>query len=173
VNGVPARVSWLCWLTRIISFISQSDGSGRVVFFFFLREREIKSPNFLAKLENTWTFQINSDTCFLIFFIQGDSKRWAQLNSKWRLNTRQTVGCGIRTSLLSLYGLTCVGYAQNSLEFVSRSTLTHVVGRSFCLYTDSLFAQICDSKDKCSSSLEVECWNEDETHAAQQSLTQF
>ena len=39
--------------------------------------------------------------------------------------------------------------------------------------TDSLFAQICDSNDKCSSSLEVEYWNEDETHAAQHSPTQF
>jgi len=37
----------------------------------------------------------------------------------------------------------------------------------------SLFAQIGDSKDKCSSSLEAECSNEDETHAAQQSRTQF
>ena len=33
--------------------------------------------------------------------------------------------------LCSLYGLTCVGYAQNSLELVSRSPLIHVVGRSF------------------------------------------
>jgi len=56
---------------------------------------------------------------------------------------------------------------------VSRYPLIHVVGRSFCLYTDSLFAQIGDSNDKCSSSLEGECWNEDETHAAQQSPTQF
>ena len=39
--------------------------------------------------------------------------------------------------------------------------------------TDSLFAQIGDSNDECSSSLEVECWNEDETHAAQQSPTLF
>jgi len=75
--------------------------------------------------------------------------------------------------LCSLYGLTCVGYAQNSLEFVSRSPLIHLVGWSFRLYTDSLFAQIGDSNDKCSSSLEVECWNEDETHAGQQSPTQF
>ena len=29
------------------------------------------------------------------------------------------------------------------------------------------------SNDKCSSSLQVECWNEDETHAVQQSPTQF
>jgi len=56
---------------------------------------------------------------------------------------------------------------------VSRSALIHVVGRSFCLYTDSLFAQIGDSNNKCSSSLEDECWNEDETHSAQQSPTQF
>ena len=59
--------------------------------------------------------------------------------------------------LCSLYGLTCVGYAQNSLDFISRSPLIHVVGQSFCLYIDSLFAQIGDSSDKCSSSLEVEC----------------
>ena len=39
--------------------------------------------------------------------------------------------------------------------------------------TDSLFAQIGDSNDQYPSSLEVECWNEDETHAAQQSPTQF
>ena len=41
------------------------------------------------------------------------------------------------------------------------------------LHPDSLFAQISDSNDKYSSSLEVECWNEGETHAAQQSPTQF
>jgi hypothetical protein len=53
------------------------------------------------------------------------------------------------------------------------SPLIHVVGRSFCLYTDSLFVQIGDSNDKCCSSLKGECWNEDETHAAQQSPAQF
>jgi len=75
--------------------------------------------------------------------------------------------------LYSLYGLTCMGYAQNSLAFVSRSPLIHVVDRNVCLYAYNPFAQIGDSNDKCSSSLEVECWNEDETHAAQQSPTQF
>ena len=34
--------------------------------------------------------------------IQGDSKRWTQLKSKRRPNTRQTVGCGIPSSLLAL-----------------------------------------------------------------------
>ena len=58
----------------------------------------------------------------------------------WRVNgasthARQLVA--VFQVLCSLYGLTCVGYAQNSLEFISRSPLIHVVGRSFCLYTDS------------------------------------
>jgi len=87
---------------------------------------------------------------------QSDSKSWTQLNNKRRLNTRQTVGRGIPSSLLALR-VDLRGHAQKSLEFVSRSSLIHVVGRSFCLYTDSLFAQIGDSKDKCSSLLEVEC----------------
>jgi len=34
--------------------------------------------------------------------IQGDSKRWTQLKSERRLNTRQTVGCGIPSSLLAV-----------------------------------------------------------------------
>jgi len=94
----------------------------------------------------------------------------------WRVNGASTYAeqlVAVFQVLCSLYGLTCVGYAQNSLECISRSPLIHVVGRRFCLYTDSLFAQIGDSNDKCSSSLVVECWNEDETHAAQQSATQF
>ena len=89
----------------------------------------------------------------------------------WRVNGASTHAkqlVAVFQVLYSLYGLTCVDYAQNSLEFVSRSPLIHVVGRSFCLCTDSLFAQIGDSSDKCASSLEVACWNEDETHAAQQ-----
>ena len=98
------------------------------------------------------------------------SYRQYGLNSKRCLDTRQTVV--VFQVFCSLYGLTCVGYAQNSLEFVSRSLIT-VVGRNFCLYTNSLFAQIGDSSDECSSSLEVECWNVDETHAVQQSPTQF
>ena len=77
------------------------------------------------------------------------------MNSKRHLNTSQTVA--LFQVLCSLYGLTCVGYAQTSLEFVSRSPLIHAVARSFCLYTDTLFAQIGDSNDKLSSSLEVEC----------------
>jgi len=36
------------------------------------------------------------------FIIQGDSKRWTQLKSKRRLNTSQTVGCGISSSVLGL-----------------------------------------------------------------------
>ena len=40
--------------------------------------------------------------CFLPSIIQSDSKRWIQLNIKRRLNTRQTVGWGIPSSLLTL-----------------------------------------------------------------------
>jgi len=126
-----------------------------------------------------WVYEIlvwchqSSDVCSRNVHIQCDLKRWTRLNSKRRLNTRQTVGYGITSSVLALRVDFCVGYAQNSLEFVSRSPLKHSVGRSFCLYTDSVFAQIGDSNDKCSSSLEVECWNEDETHAARQLATQF
>ena len=94
----------------------------------------------------------------------------------WRVNgasthARQLVA--VFQVLCLLYGLPCVGYAQNSLQIVSHSPLIHVVGRNFCLYTDSLFAQTGDSNDKCSSSLEIECWIEDETRAAQQSPTEF
>jgi len=39
---------------------------------------------------------------FCVINVQGDSKRWTQLKSIRRLNTRQTVGCGIPSSLLAL-----------------------------------------------------------------------
>ena len=44
---------------------------------------------------------------------------------------------------------------------------------AFAFTQTALFAQIGDSNDKCCSSLEVECRNEEETHAVQQSPTQF
>jgi len=47
-----------------------------------------------------WTFPLTFQVAHLI--IQDDSKRWTQLTSKRRLNTRQTVGCGIPSSLLAL-----------------------------------------------------------------------
>ena len=63
----------------------------------------------------------------------------------WTVNgasTRARELVAVFQILCSLYGLTCVGYAQKPLEFISRSPLINVVGRSFCLHTDSLFAQI-------------------------------
>ena len=48
---------------------------------------------------------------------------------------------------------------------IQKDEFNHMVDWSFCLYRDSLFAQIGDSNDECS--------NEDETHAAQQSPNQF
>ena len=114
-------------------------------------------------------FKINWNTAW---FKKTDSKAvWFGTVNGASTHARQLVA--VFQVLCSLYGLTCVGYAQYSLEFVSRSPLIQVVGRNFWLYTDSLFAQIGDSNDKCSSSLEAECWNEDETHAAQQSPTEF
>jgi len=94
----------------------------------------------------------------------------------WRVNgasTRARHLVAIFQVLCSLYGLTCLGYSQTSLEFVPRSPQIHVVGQSFAFTQTAKFAQIGDSNVKCPSSLEVECWNEDETHAAQQSPTQF
>ena len=79
--------------------------------------------------------------------IQGDSKRWTQLNSKRRLNTRQTVGCGIPSYLLALRvdlrGL------RSKLYSIRLTFSSDTRGRpEICLYTDSLFAQIGDSSDK-------------------------
>jgi len=112
----------------------------------------------LTKINNVYTVAYR--------VIQKDRLNWTVNGAS--THARQLVA--VFQVLCSLYELTCVGYA---LEFVSRSPLIHVVGRSFCLYTNSLFAQIGDSNDKCSSSLDAECWNQDETHVAQQSPTQF
>jgi len=134
------------WTHQEQIFLSKSNQTMKYCSFSFTAV--IIASLFLLSL--LWELNIPNLTyigpCIVI---QRDSKRWTQLKSKRCLNTRQTVA--IFHVLCSLYGLTCVGYAQNSLEFVSHSPLIHVVGRSFCLYTDSLFAQIGDSKDKCSS----------------------
>jgi len=63
-------------------------------------------------------------------------------------STQATQLVAVFQVLCSLDGLTCVGYAQNCLEFVPRFPLIHPVGRSFCLYTDSLFAQIGDFNEQ-------------------------
>jgi len=44
---------------------------------------------------------------------------------------------------------------------------------AFAFTQTAYLLKLVDSNDKCSSSLEAECWNEDETHAAQQSPAQF
>ena len=59
--------------------------------------------------------------------IQKDGLNWTVNGAS--THARQLVA--VFQVLCSLYGLTCVGYAQNSLEFVSCSPLIHVVGRSF------------------------------------------
>ena len=106
--------------------------------------------------------------------LQRDSKRWTHFVTVYGASTHARQLVAVFQVLYSLCGLNCVGYAQKSLEFVSRSPLIHVVGRSFCLYTDS---PICSNwwfqRQMLFYRLEVECWNEDETHAVQQSPTQF
>ena len=89
-----------------------------------------------------------------------DKQIWYGLNSKQHLNTRQPVGCGIPSSLLALrFDLRGL---RSKLSWIRLTFSSDTRGRpEFCLYTDSLFAQIGDSNDKCSSSLEIECWNED------------
>jgi hypothetical protein len=143
---------------------------------------------------SAWWWLLVTETCSIIYvteytgwFQQMDSISYIVCRSDeepvpaaggmaWTANGASTHGrqlVAVFQVLCLLYRLTCVGYAQNSLEFISHSPLIHVVSQSFCLYTDSLFAQIGDSNDKCFSLLEVECWNKDETHTAQQSPTQF
>jgi hypothetical protein len=46
---------------------------------------------------------------------------------------------------------------DKTLKCIFCSSLTHAIGRGSCLYRDSLFAVIGDSKDKCPPSLEVQC----------------
>jgi len=53
--------------------------------------------------------------------IQNDVLNWTVIGASTR--ARQLVA--VFQVLCSLYGLTCVGYAQNSLEFVSHSPLIH------------------------------------------------
>jgi len=57
--------------------------------------------------------------------VQSDSKRWTQLNSKWHLNTRQTVGCFIPSSLLALQVDLCGLCSKLSWIHLTFSSDTH------------------------------------------------
>jgi len=94
-----------------------------------------------------------------------------QINSKRRHNTRQTVGRGIPSSLLALR--VDLRKLRSKLSWILLTFSSDTRGRPELLLLHNLFVQIGDSTAKCSSSLEAECWNEDETHAARQSPTQF
>jgi len=144
--SVRQMLSAVFWLAGVVDFVkyNQQDATFLILSTGVIKKDGLKEPvPVLGGM--AWT-------------VNGASTRARQLVAVFQV-------------LCSLYGLTCVGHAQNCPEFFSRSPLIHPVGRSFCLYTDSLFAQIGDSNDKRSSSLEVECWNEDETHAARQLAT--
>ena len=90
---------------------------------------------------------------YTYIYKHNDSKRWTHLNSKRRLNTRQTVDCGIQSSLpalwVDLHGL------RSKLSSISLTFSSETRGRPEL--TESLFAQIGDSNENFPSSLEVEC----------------
>jgi len=66
--------------------------------------------------------EFHNDICFGIYrVIQRDGLNWGVICAS--THARQLVA--VFQVLCSLYRLTCVGYAQNSLEFVSRSPLIH------------------------------------------------
>ena len=70
-----------------------------------------------------------------------DSKRWTQLNSERRLNTRQTFGWGIPSSLLALR--VDLPRLMSNLSWIRLTFSSDTRGRpELCLYTDS---QICSN----------------------------
>ena len=114
----------------------------------------------------------SADRASRYILLQGDSKRWTQLKSKRRLNTRQTVGCGISSSLLALQvdlrGL------RSKLSWVRLTFSSDTRGRPELLPLSR--QTICSNwwfQRQMLSSLDVECWSEDKTHAARQLATQF
>ena len=56
---------------------------------------------------------------------------------------------------------TCFFIRPSNIRVIQKDGLSFV-----SLYFKIRTSDKYDSKDKCSFSLEVECWNEDETHAA-------
>ena len=78
---------------------------------------------------------------YIYIYIKGDSKRWTQLNSKRRLNTRQTFGCGIPSSLLAL--LVDLLRLLSNLSLIPLIFSSDTRGRpELCLYT---YSQICSN----------------------------
>jgi len=57
----------------------------------------------MSKFQQKLTYSVSNRTKWLYsVYNTGWFKKWTQLKSKRRLNTRQTVGCGIPSSLLAL-----------------------------------------------------------------------
>ena len=86
---------------------------------------------------------------------------------------RHTPDSWLRYSKFSARSTGWLAWAKLKILFNSSHVLlwyTWSAG-AFAFTQTALFAQIGHSNDKCSSSLEVECWNEDETHPVQQSPT--
>jgi len=79
-------------------------------FKVFVVERDIptklKNHSFPDTYFSLFSCELTLEVCLHVLgtppYIQVDSKRWTQLKSKQRFNTRQRVGCGTPSSLLAL-----------------------------------------------------------------------
>ena len=138
----------------------------------------------LCKWNNeSWTsYYEDSDTRVcprILCCIQGDSKRWTHflslygLNSKRRLNTRQTVGCGIPSSLLAL--LVDLRGLRSKLSSIRLTFSSDTRGRPelLPLHRQPYLLKLVIPTANALPCWEVVCWNEDETLAVQQSPTRF
>jgi len=107
----------VCWIINL-----SCPEKYHLLFFSYRSRRGKLTRLFLPSHVGKCVMNRRAVTEMCCTIIQSDWKRWTQLNRKRRFNTRQTVGCGIPSSLLALRSTL---YAQNSLEFVSRSPLIH------------------------------------------------
>ena len=105
-QDLKALLPFLSFRVFVLCFAFLFHGFVFVVFcflvFFFLVLVLVPCLLSLLILSKHTSCIIKWFTHTLNIHKQGDSKRWTQLNSKRRLNTRQTVGCGIPSSLLAL-----------------------------------------------------------------------
>ena len=100
---------------------------------------------------------------FILSKVQRDLKGWIQfvslygLNSKRSLNTCQTVGCGIPSSLLAL--LVDLRGLRSKLSSILLTFSSDTRGRPelLPLHRQPYLVKLVIPNDKCSSSLEVEC----------------
>ena len=120
----------------------------------------------ILESQNTWNF---TNTVYRTWST-GWLKKWTQFVSLYGFMAPQhTPDSWLRYSKFSARSTGWLAWATLKTLFNSSHLLlwyTWSAG-AFAFTQTALFAQIGDSKDKCSSSLQSECWNEEETHAVQ------